>query len=121
MILSFKDQFVSKIIKGTKIHTIRLDPHNRWKPGNKIHFATGLRTKNYKQFFEGECKSIQSIKIIWLELAIYPKVFVDNKQVDPFIIEKLSMNDGFDNSSNFRKWFIKDFEGKIIHWTNYKY
>lgn len=41
MILSFKKQFLDPIITGSKIHTIRADKPNRWKPGNKIHFATG--------------------------------------------------------------------------------
>lgn len=48
MILSFKEQFIPKILDGTKIHTIREDKKNRWEAGKKIHFATGVRTKNYK-------------------------------------------------------------------------
>ena len=30
-------------------------------------------------------------------------------------------NDGFDSIENFLRWFNKDFEGKIIHWTGFRY
>ena len=33
-----------------KLHTIRDDPHNRWKPGMKIHFATGVRSPRRDDF-----------------------------------------------------------------------
>lgn len=58
MILSFKKQFSEPILKGTKIHTIREDKPNRWKPGNKIHFANGVRTQNYNCFKESVCISV---------------------------------------------------------------
>jgi len=46
MILGFKTKFTDKILNGSKIHTIRKDSKNRWKVGNTIHFANGIRTKN---------------------------------------------------------------------------
>ena len=61
MILGFKKQFVPLILDSSKIHTIRQDPKDRWKAGNKIHFATGTRTKAYSQFKEGVCHSVQPI------------------------------------------------------------
>jgi len=64
MVLGFKPQFVPKILDGTKIHTLRKDATQRWKPGRSIQFATGVRTKNYKTFREdGECKCVQTIWI----------------------------------------------------------
>ena len=36
-------------------------------------------------------------------------------------IKILAKNDGFDSVDDFFKWFDKDFNGKIIHWTNKKY
>ena len=83
MILSFKPQFNDKIIKGIKIHTIREDKHNRWKPGRTIQFANGIRTKNYKQFFEGECKSIQPIKILHLTFGIKITISKNGKSTAP--------------------------------------
>lgn len=130
MILSFKSQFVDKIKSGEKIHTIREDKPNRWKKGNKIHFATGVRTKNYNQFFEGECKSVQKIEIthkgnkIFVEIEGRPPHvwihFRNDKYIHPGI-EKLAKNDGFNNIEDFFKWFDKDFKGKIIHWTELTY
>lgn len=51
MILSFKPQFRQKILDGTKIHTIRDDPNDRWQAGKIIHAATGVMTKNYDCFY----------------------------------------------------------------------
>ncbi len=63
MIIGFKPQFVDPILNGTKIHTIRLDPYERWKPGMKMHMATGVRTKHYKQFAEKICVGVSFIHI----------------------------------------------------------
>jgi len=41
------------IIIIPKIHTIRKG--NRWRAGVKIHFATGVRSKGYRQFAEAVC------------------------------------------------------------------
>ncbi len=43
--------------------TIRDDPNNRWQAGRKIHFATGVRTKNYHCFAMGECQSTSELFI----------------------------------------------------------
>jgi len=59
MILGFKTKtkdgrytnFVEKIEKGEKIHTIREDKLNRWRAGRIIHAAVGVRTNEYRQFF----------------------------------------------------------------------
>ena len=143
MVLGFEPQFVEPILDGTKIHTIREDKHNRWKPGMKIHFATGVRIKNYHQFKTAVCVSVQEIRINWRD------IFIDGKSLNhiiPFIhvgytklLEgnslkmyipnemisineyRLATNDGFESIDDFRKWFNKDFTGKIIHWTDFKY
>lgn len=124
MILGFKKQFVDSIIKGSKIHTIREDKSNRWKTGNVIHFATGTRTPRYKEFGRGECISTQEIKIIWTEISSILtgfQVLVDGRNLKAKEIQKLASNDGFNNLFEFQDWFNKDFSGKIIHWTNFKY
>lgn len=36
MVIPFNPQFVLPILTRTKIHTIREDIHNRWKPGMKM-------------------------------------------------------------------------------------
>lgn len=136
MILGFKKQFVDKILSGSKIHTIREDKPNRWRMRNVIHFATGIRSKYYNQFKKGQCKSVQHIRIRWIDNIISLEI-VDNPEEDWRILyaysdadrnslgrdemEQFAINDGFESIDEFFKWFDKDFTGKIIHWTNKTY
>ena len=131
MIIGFKKQFVTKICVGIKIHTIREDSHGRWKDGRLIHFATGVRTKNYNCFKKGICYNVQDIKILHFNGKQYTKnVFIDGKikyverehvNSGNEFIEQLAKNDGFDSVDDFFRWFNKDFEGKIIQWTDFRY
>ena len=117
MILGFNKRFPEKIINGTKIHTFREDKNNRWKSGRVIHFATGVRTKNYHQFMVGECKSTQ-------EIEIYPftgEIVIDGKGISVNQLYEVARNDGFDQLQEFFNWFNQNFSGKIIHWTDYRY
>jgi uncharacterized protein YqfB (UPF0267 family) len=141
MILSFKKEFVPKILAGTKIHTIREDKPNRWKVGNKIHFATSVRTKNYNCFKEGECLFIQDI-----HMSIDESIYKYSPKLKEFTIVitigskvlragtetvQFALNDGFSSYQEFHNWFYpliiktenRCFHGKLIHWTNkmYKY
>lgn len=112
-----------------KIHTIREDPHDLWKPGRKIHMAVFNRTKNRFQFAPIlECKSVQRIEVIYAESNNHkPKVIIDENIFYNTLaginkgMEKLARNDGFDSAGDFFRFFSKDFRGNIIHWTEYKY
>jgi len=108
--------------RTAKIHTIRADKSNRWKPGNKIHFVINNRTPDRFQFAPIiKCESIQSIKI--------KNMFDDRHSVEiggiklqDTEIETLALNDGFESVDDFWAYFfMEDFEGKIIHWTDYRY
>lgn len=122
MILSFKEQFKEPILKGSKIHTIREDMHNRWKAGKIIHMATGVRTKKYNCFNEGICKSIQQIEIIRVSDYLNETIVkVDGRQLTVSEVQQLAWNDGFHNLICFWMWFSDGFVGKIIHWTDFKY
>lgn len=114
MILSFKPQFVDKILTGEKIHTIRDNPE-RWTIGKKIHFATGVRTKNYNCFMMGECIGLQSIKIK------FPYVHISERKLTPKEVVLLARNDGFNSIVDFWGWFNQEFNGIIIHWTDFLY
>jgi len=105
--------FEEKIKKGIKLHTIRIDGGNRWKPGRKIHFSTGARTGRYNCFKEGVCSSVQHISIKDRD------IWVDGKRLPVDMITWLAINDGFDNIEDFWAWFdqYSPFEGKIIHWS----
>lgn len=124
MILGFKSRFKGKIINGQKIHTIRADVNERWRAGNVIHFATGVRTRFYNQFWYGHCKSVQDIRIInynSTHLADF-RVLIDNRELSLEEIGVLVKNDGLDSPHEFINWFVPkeygNFAGKIIHWTN---
>lgn len=118
MILSFKPQFKQSILDGSKIHTIRADKTNRWKVGNTIHFATGVRTSDYNCFNKGVCVGVQKIQI----RRCYGKdVRIDGIGLSRGDIKNLAINDGFASVESFFDWFNEDFEGKIIHWTDFKY
>ena len=122
MILGFKPCFVAPILAGTKIHTIREDKHDRWHNGQIIHFATGIRTQKYEQFYSGVCISTQKIIIEHDVHAIGDTVVVIDERVLPLEeTEMLSKNDGFVIHAEFEAWFNKDFIGKIIQWTPYRY
>lgn len=120
MILSFKSQFKQPILDGTKIHSIREDPHNRWRPGMKIHAATGVRTKNYQCFSLLKCVSVQPI-VLSKGLG-FRDARVNGNHIDPY---QLSENDGFEFVGDFFEWFFPNgegvFKGKIIHWTDFQY
>jgi hypothetical protein len=120
MVLGFKERFVKPILERTKIHSIRTDEKNRWKPLILIHFATGVRTKNYNQFKLDTCKSVQTIEIIYYK-NYFPIVKIDNRKLKFNEIIILAKNDGFNSLSDFFEWFNSDYKGKIIHWTDFKY
>ena len=127
MILSFRKHFRPLIESGSKIHTIRADPHARWAAGRKIHMATGVRTRKYHCFKEAVCVSVQVIKIHYHEDFLGSKersfvnVIVDGEVLDGHAIDRLAINDGFKDTQAFYKWFDSEFEGRIIHWTDFRY
>ena len=128
MILGFKKyfsdrtptNFVEKILSGKKITTIREDKHKRWKPGMAIHFATGVRTKNYECFLIGICQSVQEIEMNWTKGVSF--TFVDGKRLNSFKLQELFINDGFNDWKEVVEFFgYNDFKGRIIHFTNLRY
>lgn len=103
-----------------KLHTIRLDPHIRWKPGMDIHPVINNRTANRFQFAPViKCVGVQEIEIKYTGMIV--TVFIDGKDRHTDIVTKLAINDGFENIADFFAYFNKDFTGKIIHWTDLKY
>lgn len=132
MLLTFsKDSFVYDIQSGNKIHTIRHDKSDRWHAGRKIHFWRG-NPRNVKanpyQFDEGVCSSVQRIAIRWYadeEGTKEPYVWIDGKILgvgfDANNNRELALKDGFTSTYEFFEWFNEDFDGKVIHWTDFKY
>lgn len=106
-----------------KFHTIRADKGNRWKAGNDIHFYINCRQKNMFQFAPVvKCKSVQAIKIVHSgESWRMPWVIINGSILIAPEIRQLAINDGFENTTDFFRYFNTDFTGKIIHWTDVTY
>lgn len=120
-----------------KLHTIR--EGQRFKAGDWLHMATGVRTSKYNQFNKGiehlaKCRSVQRIDIVFrspfVRMIFIDKKFMYLERHDlPFPYEKngpwfldFIRNDGFDSVEQFWKWFKKPIRnGQIIHWTDKKY
>ena len=125
MLLTYShSRFAPLIRAGIKIHTIREDKNNRWKPGREInHWMGNPRnvSKNPHPFGQERndvCISTQVIEII----PASKLVSIDNRVLNRGEIEELAYNDGLENSRIFFKWFSADaFIGKIIHWTEKRY
>ena len=54
------------------------------------------------------------------------QVSIGGRELNPFEIEVLAVNDGFDSVEEFENYFISvmkddEFSGKLIHWTDFKY
>lgn len=80
--------------------TIRDDPHNRWKAGQKIHFATGVRTKLYDCFALGECKKVEGIVFVRTTDDKDVVVRIGRKATDEEI-NQLAIDDGFESVEEF--------------------
>lgn len=115
-----------------KIHTIRQDPHNRWRAGMDIHFVINNRQKNRFQFAPVlKCKSVQSIEIkrfqtglkdsFMDEYGAFCSVAVGGNYLNKAEIETLAVNDGFESAKDFFRYFNSHFVGNIIHWTDLRY
>lgn len=123
-----------------KLHTIREDKPNRWKAGRKIEMVyRGAGYSIVDHFNKGipeleKCVSVQLIHLWWTALAktqderdrnvghqLKLNCIVDGKRLNDQELTTLAINDGFTSLDQFKRWFSKDFYGKIIHWTSLKY
>lgn len=111
-------------LENPKIHTIREDKNERWKPGTKIDFFINCRQKNMFRFAPVlPVVSVQKIEIIVdkFEFMNDYQIKIDGKLLSIEEKVKLALYDGFDNLLHFFMYFNEDFTGKIIHWTDLKY
>ena len=117
-----------------KLHTFRRDEKNRWKVGMIIDFFINVRTKQMFRFAPKlKVKGIQKVEIKWFDTfgKKLVRVFIEDKSFAWVIFDKqmivtgkmleLAQNDGFDTIQDFFEYFLEDFTGKIIHWTDLKY
>lgn len=117
-----------------KIHTMRTDEKNRWKAGNKIHMVVNNRTNKIWRFAPVvPCVSTQEVRIVTtrerymvlIDGVVYAVLFADVTYItsNPMIqkMNILAHNDGFEDYSEFMRYFNTDWKGKLIHWTDLRY
>lgn len=129
MLLTYSvPSFVEDIKNGVKIHSIRLDPKNRWKAGMTIHQWKGnpRNVKNNPYHFQNDvCKSVQRISIYWTFNTL--DIIIDKEHyLKDYKMEELIHNDGFETIEHFIKFFFGSkssgtWHGNLIHWTDKKY
>lgn len=121
MLLTFtKPKFEGLIKQNIKQHTIRSDKNNRWKVGNSIQFWIGnprnVHAKNKPhQFGTGVCSRI-------LPIEIYPTqdlILIEGYRYETNeILDRVSINDGFENWQEMKTFFTNNFVGKMIFWKD---
>jgi hypothetical protein len=117
-------------LTNPKIHTIREDKNNRWKPGTMIDFFINCRQKNMFRFApQFSVVSVQEIFMTYYHSDVI-KISVNERELFGHHERlELALNDGFDTWEDFFNYFYpiiqksedKCFTGKIIHWTDFKY
>ena len=129
----FQKELVDSPYQKPKLHTIREDKTDRWKPGTMIDFFINVRKPNMFRFAPRvPVVSVQKIDINWCDnpyndnlnpvvwiddLIFYDKEFSTGEDK----MRQLAINDGFETTEDFFAYFNEDFKGKIIHWTDLKY
>lgn len=112
-----------------KIHTMREDPHNRWRAGRSIQMVyRGPKYSILDHFNKGipeleKCKSVQKVEIKWIkpEIPTGAEVIIDGRFLSYDEIDTLAINDGFNSIEDFFRWFRNNWSGYILHWTDFRY
>ena len=124
MLLTYSNhRFPALIKEGIKIHTIREDKTNRWKPGMIIHHwmhNPRNKSKNPYHFLKDEHFHLVSKQKIYIEPKIQ-MVIIEDRRLNDAEIDELAYNDGLTYRRLFFTWFSNTFTGDILHWTNKKY
>lgn len=117
-----------KRMTNPKLHTIREDATDRWKPGTKIDFFINCRQKDMFRFAPVlPVVSLQKVHIMYKPESVffartYPAdVYIDERRLEVNEIPELAQNDGFSTVNDFFAYFNEDFTGKLIHWTILRY
>jgi hypothetical protein len=121
MLLTFtKPKFEGLIKENIKQHTIRADKNNRWKVGNSIQFWNGnprnVHSKNKPhQFGTGVCSRILPIEVFPNQNLI---LIEGHRYETKEILDRVAINDGFENWEEMKTFFTEDFIGKLIFWKD---
>lgn len=124
------DQWDYKKSLSPKIHTIREDKKERWKPGTKIDFFINCRQKNMFRFAPVlPVVRVQRVFMTYLFNDII-EISINGRQLhQPSQLLEFAINDGFASWTDFFNYFYpkiiasenEEYHAKIIHWTDLKY
>jgi hypothetical protein len=122
--------FIAKDKLPAKLHTIREDKNDRWKPGTKIDFFINCRQKNMFRFAPVlQVVSVEEVYMSYkfndvIEISVGEKLLFGHDERLQF-----AQNDGFDTWEDFFNYFYLLIKAaannflkmKLIHWTDLKY
>jgi hypothetical protein len=128
MVLGFKRRFAPMVRDGSKTHSIREDPNDRWKVGTIVDAFVDPRQKTMERLIpRTPCVKTERIFIRESNLQSAPlRVSVDGNPLGPDEIETLFYRDGFRDKTGetfeathqaAEFWEGRlPFRGKLIHW-----
>lgn len=117
MILGFDEAFVSAIVAGTKIHTIRTG--QRWRAGKTAQFCVRAGQPDQCEFWEP--RLVQSVQDVELTAT---EVRVDGRLLPAAELLSLAQADGFPTTEALLAYFATKplpFHGQLVHWTTCRY
>ena len=145
MILGFKKEIASKptyfkeailasmgqVIGGEKPHSLKHHAirigESKFKKGDMIHFAYGVRTKDYDCFLEFPCTHVTPIWIKRNEGLFQVQFYIRKGEEELEMLPMLDVcrNDGL-LIGQFNDYFMKSVtrlpqKAHIIHWTKLRY
>ena len=119
--------------RDAKIHTLRTDKSDRWKPGMRIHFKCGNRYEPGGQFqFAPVCRCHAIEKVTMFSDGARLFLYVGGRALIGDEMEQFARNDGFRDSDHMASWFFPETANvdetdmakvhlKLIHWTAHLY
>ena len=115
------NKFPNLVASGEKTQTIRRVWKRPIKPGDRLVFYTGLRTKACQKLGEGRCTEVWDIRIVSCMHGITHIISLKNLQVlSPGEQRKLAEDDGFPDTASFEYFFQRTyglpFKGVVIKW-----
>jgi hypothetical protein len=117
MILGFNENFISAIVTGTKVHTIRAG--QRWQAGEIAEFCVRAHQPDQHTFWPPlPIVSIQDIELTATELR------VDGRLLSAAEFSALAQADGFATTAELLAFFgdkLLPFRGQLVHWTACRY
>ena len=118
MLLNFQKQFVAKILRKEKRHTIRAKRKRRPRVGEICHNYTGLRQKGARLLGRWPCVKVQDVMIDVHPITGFGMVFVDFECLSLDEREALAISDGFVSFSQMLLFWKGrlPFVGDMIHW-----